>query len=982
MKVSRKIISVILVLLMTVSLSLFAPFVGAETTNPNTSVNISGKSVYGYAFEVLRQLNELRASLGLSPLKMNPQMLEDAMQRSAELTVKFSHTRPDGSSCFTINSEIMGENIAMGYSTPTDVMQGWINSPGHYANMVTSYYDSVGIGAVSHNGVMYWTQIFGISDTPEAETPDEISEKDFSVYLGENTYTANLILPESLYAGDRAEIEIRGRNSDENARFILNSKDFELTSSDPEVLIATNDEIIALSEGSATITAKSPALTLSAQVNVKSFSESEDNRCGDNITWRYEDKTLIFSGTGKMYDYETIFKSYDEITTNVPWKNGFYHVEKIVIEEGITSVGSYAFSCFARLSEAELPSSLLEISEGAFERCTSLPSIHIPEKVETIDEAVFENCYSLGEVNIPEGVKEISPYLFSCCYALESVKLSDSTERIGSGAFIFCSELSKINFPESLNYIGSGAFYCCEKITEVTIPKGVKEVFGGTFRDCDSLQTVTIHNPILDFGINEVFPSSNENLTIYGYKFSSAEAHSSQYGINFVPFDSAKLSAEVSDIEKIYDGITVTEDPLVNLTSTPDEYTVIYSRGETFDFDECFDSIKAITERFVTSGYYDADKTYLTNSGEYPISYCIAAEGFEVLTGTILVKIGKFTPEFSFEKEVVEIPYHFNYTNYAEKRNTLKDLHLLREYDITYSSDNEAVAASSERGSVSSKGLGECTITATFEGDENINPHSASYKVITYPLGRYTEGDFVFDFKEDRSATLTDYYGFDEAITVPTSSLGYDIEEISHGAFYSATLGEVTIPEGITHIGTSAFSSCTELQSISLPESLSTIDEYAFNFCKSLEEITIPHGVSAIMDRAFLGCGLKSIYIPPSVTYIGERAFGYDLWYYGENGEKIDDFIIYGVPGSEAERYALENGFKFIDPDAPLPLFALGDVNRDGSVNIKDATAIQKHIAGLISLDSEQVSLADFNGDGTVNIKDATQIQKKIAGLI
>ena len=62
--------------------------------------------------------------------------------------------------------------------------------------------------------------------------------------------------------------------------------------------------------------------------------------------------------------------------------------------------------------------------------------------------------------------------------------------------------------------------------------------------------------------------------------------------------------------------------------------------------------------------------------------------------------------------------------------------------------------------------------------------------------------------------------------------------------------------------------------------------------------------------------------------------------------------------------------------------FELGDVNRDGKINIKDATAIQKYVAKLVEFDEEQLALADFNGDTKVNVKDATTIQKKIAGLI
>ena len=66
---------------------------------------------------------------------------------------------------------------------------------------------------------------------------------------------------------------------------------------------------------------------------------------------------------------------------------------------------------------------------------------------------------------------------------------------------------------------------------------------------------------------------------------------------------------------------------------------------------------------------------------------------------------------------------------------------------------------------------------------------------------------------------------------------------------------------------------------------------------------------------------------------------------------------------------------------ATAPRYQLGDVNRDGNFNIKDATEIQKYLAKLVEFDGEQKALADFDGNGTINIKDATAIQMKLAKL-
>ena len=180
--------------------------------------------------------------------------------------------------------------------------------------------------------------------------------------------------------------------------------------------------------------------------------------------------------------------------------------------------------------------------------------------------------------------------------------------------------------------------------------------------------------------------------------------------------------------------------------------------------------------------------------------------------------------------------------------------------------------------------------------------------------------------------------------------------------------------------------------SLTVKEGTVSIAEYAvyyktiYNNYAYYETIYFPSSLKYIDDCAFALNDLfleEIVFAPGSqLEYIGEKAFGYNTVYFSGDTQKNNDFVIYGHKDTAAERYATENGFKFVDLDAPVPSFELGDVNRDGSVNIKDATAIQKNIAGLIEFDTEQNSLADFNEDASVNIKDATAIQKKIAGLI
>lgn len=122
-----------------------------------------------YEQAVLDQVNQVRQGLGLSPLTLNTTLVNVAHTRSVEIVELFSHTRPDGRSCFTAWDEAgisycsVGENIAAGQQTPDEVMEDWINSPGHYANIVNENFTELAVGCYYVPGSTYgyyWVQCF------------------------------------------------------------------------------------------------------------------------------------------------------------------------------------------------------------------------------------------------------------------------------------------------------------------------------------------------------------------------------------------------------------------------------------------------------------------------------------------------------------------------------------------------------------------------------------------------------------------------------------------------------------------------------------------------------------------------------------------------------------------------------------------------------------------------------------------------------
>ena len=150
-------------------------------------------------------------------------------------------------------------------------------------------------------------------------------------------------------------------------------------------------------------------------------------KCGDGISWSLDENGVLWlSGEGKMDDYESADVS--------PWAKKRGRIVEVNFENGITTVGGYAFRNCSRLQKVTLPSSLQSIKQSAFNHCAELTSIEIPEGTETIDEFAFAGCEALADVTIPESMKTIQRYAFRGCNKLRKVK-TNSDCILGTQAF-------------------------------------------------------------------------------------------------------------------------------------------------------------------------------------------------------------------------------------------------------------------------------------------------------------------------------------------------------------------------------------------------------------------------------------------------------------------------------------------------------------------------------------------------------------------
>ncbi|HCK88813.1 MAG TPA: hypothetical protein DHW39_08395 [Erysipelotrichaceae bacterium] len=191
-KQMKKKISVILVCLMT-AVSFVMPL---KAEGELYEYVIYGTENYSEAQEVLKYTNQIRAEAGAAPLVLDEKLTEWAMQRAAELPFSFSHTRPDGTDCFSVvegTYYALGENIAIGHDDAHEVTRGkhgWEFSSGHYRNMVNTGYTAMGVGVYfAENGRRCWVQLF--SDRSESTFTKTGSEKMAHVVLAPEGMTVS-----------------------------------------------------------------------------------------------------------------------------------------------------------------------------------------------------------------------------------------------------------------------------------------------------------------------------------------------------------------------------------------------------------------------------------------------------------------------------------------------------------------------------------------------------------------------------------------------------------------------------------------------------------------------------------------------------------------------------------------------------------------------------------------------------------------------
>jgi len=293
---------------------------------------------------------------------------------------------------------------------------------------------------------------------------------------------------------------------------------------------------------------------------------AESGTCGKNLTWNLTLGVLTISGTGDMYDYQVDYDEEDNPYTNAPWFYKRNNITSLIINDGVTSIGDFAFSYCQKLTSVTIPNSVTRVGYFVFDECSGItvpvyndhvfaymPTSYsgaytIPDGIESIAGGAFSHCEQLTSVTIPNSVTYVGasvfvgtrittpvyndhvfaylPHSYSGAYTVP-----DGIESIASEAFFYCQHLTSVTIPNSVTNVGDFAFdqvgitapvyndyvfaYMPTSYSNGTyiIPDGIESIAGGAFFYCNQFTSIILPNSVTNIG-NYAFAECNRLTSI------------------------------------------------------------------------------------------------------------------------------------------------------------------------------------------------------------------------------------------------------------------------------------------------------------------------------------------------------------------------------------------------------------------------------------------------------------------------------------
>ena len=536
--------------------------------------------------------------------------------------------------------------------------------------------------------------------------------------------------------------------------------------------------------------------------------------CGENLTWAFEADMgkLTISGKGKMYDY-----AYND---TCPWDLFRTSIKSITIDDGVTSVGNYAFNNYRNLESLKIGDSVESINYCTFENCNKLTTIAIPASVKRIDHSSFSLCPNITNFVVDEGNSVYSSdecgvlfdkektivIRYPCNNSRTNYTIPDSVTSIGNSAFSGCVNLKNIVIPGGVTEISAFAFTSCSGLTSMVIPDGVISIGYSAFSYCYNITEITIPDSVTDID-DYVF---NECIGLADVYYKGTEDEWSDIPIGTGNENLFNATIHFNESDDIYLGAC--GDNLKCKFNPSTGKLTIYGTGDMYNYDCVFDNQNPMHSSSPWGLYMPGILSVtisegVTSIGEYAFLYASTFSGLTSVTiPDSVTSIGDSAFECCSKLTSITIPE-----------------------------------------SVTSIGDG------AFNGCSNLTS-------VTIPNNVTSIGNSVFNSCD----SLT-------SVVIPNS-----VKTIGNYTFAGChSLTSVTIPDSVTSIGDSAFECCSKLTSITIPDSVTSIGEWTFAYCYGLTSVTISDSVTTIGDCVFYDCvSLTSIEVDADNEYYSSDSYG------------------------------------------------------------------------------------------------------------
>lgn len=597
-----------------------------------------------------------------------------------------------------------------------------------------------------------------------------------------------------------------------------------------------------------------PVTASAAGTSDESVSEQGSEEYGEY--YENSDGTLSFTGMSHYEGKEFTVPAYHEgkKVTRISDEAFNYNtaIERVVLPDTVTEIGNFAFSQCTNLKSVNIPSGLKKIGSQAF--CgTAVESVTIPATLEEIGYSVF-NGAAIRELTLSDGLKTIGLNMFYGS-KIRSVVIPDSVTEIEDGAFEWCQELESVTIGTGLTEISD--FNFCKKLKSITF-RGNSLVSLGGFECAEALTSLSIPD-----GVKEL-----SGFT-YCYSLETVRVPDSLRVVTSETFRNSPFLANAGDA--VYLG-------KVFFKYRGTGSSCYIKDGTIHIAENAFEDNTDIQSVYIPAS--------VTGIGEYAFWECTALKTVGGAEGLLRVGRSAFgeTAWLSAQEEKGEDVYLGNVflEKVGKKARVLIKAGTVSIADNAFLYDSDLTSV---RIPTSVKVIGD----GSFYGTNNLTEVTIPHKVEEIC-------DEAFRYSGLTSVTLPD-----------------NLKKLGKYAFYCTQISEINMSGSIGTIPEGAFSNNDKLRSVTIPAGIKVIESGAFEDCIYLENVSFPNTLKEIGSYAFstgITVGedalMPRVTIPASVTRIEEKAIGF--WPYGTTNT-----IIYGAKGSEAERYALENGFPFND---------------------------------------------------------------------